>query len=73
MQIRRDNLEDALLLHQFLRDVDDELQWVAEKERQASSTDLGTSLTAVQSLQKKHQVSAICATHTKREGRWSRM
>jgi spectrin beta len=56
MQIRKDNLEDALLLHQFLRDVDDELQWVAEKEPQASSTDLGSSLTAVQSLQKKHQV-----------------
>jgi hypothetical protein len=57
MQIRRDNLEDALLLHQFLRDVDDELQWLAEKQPQAASTDLGTSLTAVQSLQKKHQAS----------------
>lgn len=57
MQIRRDNLEDALLLHQFLRDVEDELQWVAEKQPQAASTDLGTSLTAVQSLQKKHQAS----------------
>ncbi|XP_075227745.1 spectrin beta chain, non-erythrocytic 5 kst isoform X2 [Lycorma delicatula] len=55
MQIRRDNLEDALLLHQFLRDTDDELQWIAEKEPIASSTDLGNSLNAVQSLQKKHQ------------------
>jgi len=64
MQIRRDRLEDALLLHQFLRDVDDELQWVAAKETQASSADLGTSLTAVQSLQKKHQASIICLTHT---------
>jgi spectrin beta len=64
MQIRRDNLEDALLLHQFLRDVDDELQWMAEKEPQATSTDLGTSLTAVQSLQKKHQASIICVTQT---------
>jgi len=64
MQIRRDNLEDTLLMHQFLRDVDDELQWVAEKESQASSTDLGTTLTAVQSLQKKHQASIICVTHT---------
>jgi spectrin beta len=71
MQIRRDNLEDALLLHQFLRDVDDELQWVAEKEPQASSTDLGTSLTAVQSLQKKHQASIICVTHTQNDDRWS--
>jgi spectrin beta len=64
MQIRRDNLEDGLLLHQFLQDVDEELRWVAEKEPQASSTDLGTSLTAVQSLQKKHQASIICVTHT---------
>jgi len=64
MQIRRDNLEDAILLHQFLWDVDDELQWMAEKEPLASSTDLGTSLTAVQSLQKKHQASIICVTHT---------
>jgi len=64
MQIQRDNLEDTLLLHQFLQDVDDKLQWVAEKKSQASSTDLGTSLAAVQSLQKKHQASVICVTHT---------
>lgn len=56
MQIRRENLEDALLLQQLIRDVDDEMQWLAEKEPQAASHDLGTSLTAVQSLQKKHQV-----------------
>lgn len=55
MQIRRDNLEDALLLYQYLRDVDDEMQWLLEKEPLAVSTDLGNSLTAVQSLQKKHQ------------------
>lgn len=55
MTIRRDNLDDSLLLHQFLRDTDDELQWLNEKETQAASKDLGTSLTAVQSLQKKHQ------------------
>lgn len=55
MQIRRDNLEDALLLYQFLRDADDEMQWLAEKEPLAASTDLGNSLNSVQSLQKKHQ------------------
>ncbi|XP_049846907.1 spectrin beta chain, non-erythrocytic 1 isoform X2 [Schistocerca gregaria] len=55
MQIRRENLEDALLLQQFLRDTEDELQWIAEKEPLAASTDLGNSLIAVQSLQKKHQ------------------
>lgn len=53
--IRRDNLEDSLQLHQFLHDAEDELQWLNEKEPQAASKDLGSSLLAVQSLQKKHQ------------------
>uniref|UniRef100_A0A182PG07 Spectrin beta chain n=1 Tax=Anopheles epiroticus TaxID=199890 RepID=A0A182PG07_9DIPT len=53
--IRRDNLEDSLQLHQFLRDAEDELLWLNEKEPQAASKDLGSNLTAVQSLQKKHQ------------------
>lgn len=53
--IRRDNLEDSLLLHQFLRDAEDEIQWLNEKEPLAASKDLGNNLTAVQSLQKKHQ------------------
>lgn len=55
MSIRRDNLDDSLRLHHYLRDAEDELQWLNEKEPQASSEDLGTSLSAVQSLQKKHQ------------------
>ncbi|KAL9901308.1 spectrin beta chain, non-erythrocytic 5 kst isoform 1-T1 [Glossina fuscipes fuscipes] len=53
--IRRENLEDSLSLQQFLRDAEDELQWLSEKEAIASSEDLGNSLTAVQTLQKKHQ------------------
>lgn len=55
MTIRSDNLEDSQLLHQFLRDAEDEVQWLTEKEPLAASKDLGTNLTAVQSLQKKHQ------------------
>lgn len=55
IQIRRDNLEDARLLHQFARDVEDELHWLADKEPLAASTDLGNSLSTVQRLQKKHQ------------------
>ena len=55
VQIRRDNLEDALQLYQFLHDANDELSWIREKQPIASSTDLGTSLSSVQSLQKKHQ------------------
>ncbi|XP_013777045.2 LOW QUALITY PROTEIN: spectrin beta chain, non-erythrocytic 1-like [Limulus polyphemus] len=55
VQIRRENLEESLLLQQFHRDVEEELMWIGEKEALASSTDLGTSLTSVQNLQKKHQ------------------
>lgn len=56
VQIRRENLEDSLLLHQFNRDVEDELSWICEKEPLAASTDLGNNLVTVQNLQKKHQV-----------------
>ncbi|KAH7971901.1 hypothetical protein HPB52_003666 [Rhipicephalus sanguineus] len=55
LQIRRENLEEALQLQQLLRDVDDEMSWIREKEPLANSADLGTSLSSVQSLQKKHQ------------------
>jgi spectrin beta len=55
LTIRRDNLEDSLQLHQFLRDAEDEMIWLNEKEPIAASKDLGSSLTGVQSLQKKHQ------------------
>ncbi|KAF5308651.1 hypothetical protein FQR65_LT06112 [Abscondita terminalis] len=55
LQDRRDLLEASSMLHQFNRDVDDELLWLAEREPQASSSDLGNSLIAVQTLQKKHQ------------------
>ncbi|XP_064623906.1 spectrin beta chain, non-erythrocytic 2-like isoform X3 [Lineus longissimus] len=54
-QIRRDNLEDALLMYQFYRDVADERLWIQEKRPIAASQDLGDSLTAVQYLHKKHQ------------------
>lgn len=55
MSIRSDNLEDSQLLHQFLRDADDEIQWLSEKQHVLSSNDLGNNLIAVQLLQKKHQ------------------
>lgn len=53
--IRRDNLEEALLMYQFYRDVEDELSWIQEKKPIAESTDIGASLVAVQNLIKKHQ------------------
>ncbi|KAL0275436.1 UNVERIFIED_CONTAM: hypothetical protein PYX00_003283 [Menopon gallinae] len=55
MQIRKENLEDSHLLHQFIRDADEELEWLEDKQPIATSEDLGNSLTAVQNLQKKHQ------------------
>ncbi|KAG1650604.1 Spectrin beta chain, non-erythrocytic 5 [Nymphon striatum] len=55
LQIRRENLEDSLLLHQYYRDVEDEMSWITEKEPLASSEELGSSLFSVQNLQKKHQ------------------
>jgi len=57
--IRRENLEDSLLLYTFYRDVDDEALWIREKRPTAAMTDLGTNLQTVQSLQKKHQVIKI--------------
>jgi spectrin beta len=54
LQIRRENLEDALLLHQLNRDVADEALWLEEKLPLAASAQLGASLSEVQSLQQKH-------------------
>ncbi|KAF5273495.1 hypothetical protein FQA39_LY07512 [Lamprigera yunnana] len=56
LQARRDLLEASSMLHQFKRDIDDELFWIMEREPLAGSSDLGNSLSVVQSLQKKHQV-----------------
>ena len=47
LRIRKDNLEDALKIYQFLRDVEEELQWITEKEPTAQSKDLGSSLAGV--------------------------
>jgi spectrin beta len=54
--IRRENLEEALHMYQFFRDVEDELSWIQDRKPVAESTDLGKSLTDVQNLMKKHQV-----------------
>lgn len=54
--IRRDNLGDALHLYKLYRDLEDEISWIKEKKPLAGSKDLGTTLSNVQSLVKKHQV-----------------
>ena len=42
MVARHQKLEDALRLQQFLRDVEDEEDWIREKEPIAASTNRGT-------------------------------
>lgn len=54
VQIRRENLEDALVQHQFKHDVEDEIDWLNEKESHLINGELGSSLAMVQNLQKKH-------------------
>ena len=56
---RQQQLEDALRLQQFCRDVEDELQWIKEHKNLADSSDYGKSLLGVQNLQKKHQVGVV--------------
>lgn len=41
MEARKQKLADALKLQQFLRDVEDEEDWIREKEPIASSTNRG--------------------------------
>ncbi|CAE1318322.1 SPTA [Acanthosepion pharaonis] len=55
MSSRKQKLDDALCLQQFLRDVEDEEDWIREKEPIAASTNRGRDLIGVQSLIKKHQ------------------
>ena len=55
MSDRKNRLEEALKLQQFLRDVEDEEDWIREKEPIASSTNRGRDLIGVQNLIKKHQ------------------
>lgn len=52
---RRAKLERTKRLHQFLRDIEDEKMWIAEKLPQAQSTVYGNSLLSVQMLQKKNK------------------
>ncbi|XP_045781545.1 spectrin beta chain, non-erythrocytic 2 [Maniola jurtina] len=54
IQIRRDNLEDAALLHRWERDADEELSWLKEREATVCSDEAGASLPEAQALLKKH-------------------
>ncbi|KAM9803615.1 spectrin beta chain, non-erythrocytic 1 isoform 1-T1 [Neosynchiropus ocellatus] len=52
---RRDNLMASREIHQFNRDVEDEILWVDERMPLATSTDHGHNLQTVQLLIKKNQ------------------
>ncbi|XP_063736628.1 spectrin beta chain, non-erythrocytic 1-like isoform X2 [Eleginops maclovinus] len=52
---RRDFLVESREVHQFNRDVEDEILWVQERKAVASSCDLGSNLQTVQLLIKKNQ------------------
>ncbi|XP_008295350.1 spectrin beta chain, non-erythrocytic 1 isoform X3 [Stegastes partitus] len=52
---RRDNLMASREIHQFNRDVEDEILWVEERMPIATSTDHGHNLQTVQLLIKKNQ------------------
>ena len=64
MEERRVKLGEALALHQFFRDIDDEEAWIREKRLLVSSEDFGRDLIAVQNLKKKHKrLEGEIATH----------
>ncbi|XP_061823762.1 spectrin beta chain, non-erythrocytic 1 isoform X1 [Nerophis lumbriciformis] len=55
LQSRRENLMSSREIHQFNRDVEDEILWVEERMPVATSTDHGHNLQTVQLLIKKNQ------------------
>ncbi|XP_061545742.1 spectrin beta chain, non-erythrocytic 1-like isoform X3 [Phycodurus eques] len=55
LKSRRDNLMASREIHQFNRDVEDEILWVEERMPVATSTDHGHNLQTVQLLIKKNQ------------------
>nr|XP_061794647.1 spectrin beta chain, non-erythrocytic 1-like isoform X2 [Nerophis lumbriciformis] len=55
LKSRRDNLMASREIHQFNRDVEDEILWVEERMPSATSTDHGHNLQTVQLLIKKNQ------------------
>lgn len=54
-QERKQRLNEAYLLHQFIRDLDDEDARIKEKRLLVKSEDYGRDLNSVQNLKKKHK------------------
>lgn len=67
LNARRLRLKNALRAHQLFRDIEDEEQWIREKEPIATSSNRGKDLIGVQSLIKKHQgIQSEIANHENR-------
>lgn len=56
MEARHALLNEGVSLQKFLQDVQDEEAWIKEKEPLALSSNFGTNLTSILSLQKKHEI-----------------
>lgn len=64
---RNNSLDEAFLYHQFLAKVDEEEAWINEKQKLLKVEHYGDSITAAQSLLKKHEVfEADYAIHKER-------
>ena len=59
MSNRLKQLENSLKFHQFTYNIEDELNWIRERQHQTASTDLGSNLTGVQTLLDKHKVNSV--------------
>ena len=54
--IRKTNLDDTVALYKFNNEVADELDYFAEKTAILENNNFGSSVSEVQSLQRKHEV-----------------
>lgn len=59
MSQRLQQLERSLQFQTFVHNVEEELNWIKERDHQSSSTDLGSNLSGVQQLLNKHRVSIV--------------
>lgn len=54
--VMKENLEDSLVYHEFVKDIHDAILWEKEKIALVSSSEFGKSLVEVQSMMKRHQL-----------------
>lgn len=54
--VLKENLEDSMVYHSYVKDIHDALLWMKEKAALVSVSDFGKSLVEVQSMMKRHQL-----------------